>query len=152
MDRHPQLRVVGWNWFKRSGQTGRHRKSRTSIRERASMGFELLEARQMLAVTPLTLADSSFAGLSAFGDSSTPTMSADGQLICFQSAAENLVLNDNNGESDVFVFDRAANSVRLVSVALDGTAAGRSSQYSAPVISPDGRYIAFESSSAKPLA
>jgi hypothetical protein len=97
-------------------------------------------------VTPHTLADASFAGISAFGESSTPSMSADGQLIAFQSIADNLVPNDTNGESDVFVYNRATNSVMLASVALDGTAAGGCNQYSVPVISPDGRYVAFESS------
>jgi len=80
-------------------------------------------------------------------------MSADGQLIVFQSKADNLVPNDTNGQSDVFVYNRASNSVTLASVALDGTAAGNCNQYSAPVISPDGRYVAFENSnnSSDPL-
>jgi RHS repeat-associated protein len=113
--------------------------------------FEWLEARQLLSVMPLTLADTSFAGASAFGESSTPSMSADGQLVVFQSKADNLVPNDTNGYSDVFVYNRATNAVTLVSVALDGTAAGDCNQYSNPVISPDGRYVAFESSSSNPL-
>jgi Tol biopolymer transport system component len=105
--------------------------------------FEALESRQLLTVAPLTLADPSYAGVSAFGDSSfdagtasKPTMSADGQLMVFQSTADNLVPNDTNGQSDVFVYNRASNSVTLASVALDGTAAGNCNQYSAQQSAP----------------
>lgn len=122
---------------------GKSRKSRLRV--------EQLEDRTLWAVRPLTLADPSYAGLSAFGESSTPTLSTDGQLVVFQSTADNLVANDTNGTSDVFVYNRSTNRVDLVSVALDGSAAGNCNQYSAPVISPDGRYIAFESRSSNPL-
>ena len=128
----------------RSPSIGRGR--RLSKRRGPRLAFEPFEARMLLAVQPLTLADPAYAGLSAFGDSSTPSMTDDGQLIAFQSLADNLVPNDTNGESDVFVYNRTTHAVTLVSVALDGTAAGRSNQYSAPVMSPNGRYIAFESS------
>ncbi len=113
--------------------------------------FEALESRMLLAVLPLTYADQGLSGISAFGSSSTPSMSADGQLVVFQSDADNIVPNDTNGQSDVFLYNRAVGSVSLISVALDGTAAGRGSQYTSPVISPDGRYVAFESSSTNPL-
>ena len=112
---------------------------------------EILEQRMLLAAEPLTQVDAAFFGSAAFGESKTPSISLDGQLIVFQSNAENLVPNDVNGESDVFLFNRATNTVSLVSVSLDGTAAGRCNEYSAPVISPDGRYVAFESRSENAL-
>jgi Tol biopolymer transport system component len=141
-----KARAAGASLLKRSRRANRLDKRRRTGRLGRPILFESLESRQLLTVAPLTLADPSLAGISAFGDSSTPTMSADGQLIAFQSTADNLVPNDANHQSDVFVYNRASNSVTLASVALDGTAAGNCNGYSAPVISPDGRYIAFECS------
>jgi RHS repeat-associated protein len=101
----------------------------------------------MMAIQALTSADSSFLGDAPFGESEAPSISSDGQLIVFESTAANLVANDFNGDSDVFLYHRATKKVSLVSVALDGEAAGRCNQYSAPAISPDGRYVVFESQS-----
>lgn len=50
--------------------------------------------------------------------------------------------NDNNNESDVFVFDRNQNSIKRVSISSGGDADGPSYE---PSISSDGRYIAFSS-------
>jgi len=52
------------------------------------------------------------------------------------------VQNDNNNESDVFVFDRNQNSIKRVSISSGGDADGPSYE---PSISSDGRYIAFSS-------
>src|SRR6266436_541809 len=41
------------------------------------------------------------------GNSSSPTMSADGRWIVFESRASDLVANDTNGVSDVFIADLA---------------------------------------------
>src|SRR5262249_13569890 len=51
------------------------------------------------------------------GASSVPSISANGQFIAFQSNSTNLVVGqtDTNGFSDVFVFDRVAGTMRLVS-------------------------------------
>lgn len=76
-------------------------------------------------------------------DSYTPSISADGRYIAFRSDAENLVLNDTNDSSDVFVYDRQVRRLERVSVASDGSQANGGSF--SPVISADGNYIAFES-------
>ncbi len=81
-------------------------------------------------------------GREATADSSAPSISADGQLVAFQSDADDLVPDDRNGAPDVFVWREGA-GVRRVSVAPDGTEGnGQSAQ---PAISDDGRHVAFAS-------
>jgi Tol biopolymer transport system component len=45
-----------------------------------------------------------------------PALSADGRLVAFESAASNLVPWDDNGMSDVFVFDRTTGKIERVSL------------------------------------
>src|SRR5262249_58013850 len=92
-------------------------------------------------VQPLSLAEPSLWGDTGLKASSTPSISSDGQLVAFASDADNLVPNDTNGLTDTFVFNRATGAVSLVSVGVSGNAAGSDSL---PVISPDGRYVAFQ--------
>lgn len=69
--------------------------------------------------------------------------SYDGSRIVFSSDASNLVPNDNNGELDIFLYERSNGETRRISVAADGTEGnGRSGQ---PQITPDGRYVVFRS-------
>lgn len=77
-------------------------------------------------------------------DSGAPSLSADGNWVAFESAADNLVANDTNRASDVFVRDLAQGITRLASVDVTGgfSAAGNSV---APLISADGRWVVFES-------
>ena len=77
------------------------------------------------------------------GASYEPSMSSTGRYIAFTSYATNLVANDTNGVSDVFVLDRSTGEFRIVSSGVDGAQAdGNSGE---PFISDDGRYIAFSS-------
>jgi hypothetical protein len=114
---------------------------------RRRLELEWLEDRTLLTIQPVTLADPGLWGNSGVKDSSHPSISADGQLIAFVSSADNLVPNDNNGLPDAFVYDRSTGMVSLVSVGPGGTAAGIDLG-PWPVISPDGRYVAFESGEA----
>ncbi len=75
-----------------------------------------------------------------------PSLSADGTKVAFYSYAANLAPGDTNGRADVFVRDRRAGTTVRVSDGLedadgDGTSA-------LPALSGDGRYVAFESTSA----
>ena len=81
-------------------------------------------------------------GAQADGPSSAPDISEDGRFVVFQSAATNLVENDNNGHVDIFVRDLVANSTRLVSL-LPGLEMDGDS--TTPAISADGRYVSFTS-------
>lgn len=76
-----------------------------------------------------------------------PAISADGRFVAFDHLADGLVAEDDNGVVDVFVHDRATGVTERVSVASDGTQGTRGS--SAPSISADGRYVAFESDAAE---
>ncbi len=59
----------------------------------------------------------------------------------FESEASNLVADDTNGWADIFVHDRETGETARVSVASDGTPGDSSSLE--PVISADGRHVAF---------
>jgi Tol biopolymer transport system component len=83
------------------------------------------------------------AGAEAHGDSSRPSISADGRYVAFESLASDLVADDTNGVCDVFVHDRQTGSTTLVSVTPGG--AGGNGPSSDPSISADGRSVAFES-------
>jgi Tol biopolymer transport system component len=72
-----------------------------------------------------------------------PSISADGRYVSFYSCASNLVDGDSNGRFDVFVRDRYTHRTTRVSLASDGTQADADS--SRGTISPDGRYVAFDS-------
>ncbi|MCX8072468.1 MAG: hypothetical protein N3C12_08460 [Candidatus Binatia bacterium] len=71
------------------------------------------------------------------------SLSGDGSLVVFYSAATNLVPGDTNARADVFVRRRDAGTTERVSVASDGSQANGHSTYAA--ISADGRWVAFQS-------
>ena len=70
------------------------------------------------------------------------SISGDGRYSVFSSVASNLVVNDTNSVSDVFVYDATNKTTRRVSVANATEGNGAST---VPVISQDGRYIAYQS-------
>lgn len=82
-------------------------------------------------------------GNQANGASFRPSISADGRYVAFYSDASNLVPGDQNGATDVFVYDRRSGAIRRVSVASGGLEANADSLR--PAISSDGRLVAFES-------
>src|ERR1041385_3275014 len=81
------------------------------------------------------------------GPSSNPQVSADGRFVVFESLASDLVDNDTNGLSDVFVRDLVLQTTELVSVDVDGIASGNGASDS-PSISADGRFAAFVSTAS----
>jgi Tol biopolymer transport system component len=83
------------------------------------------------------------AGFDGDNDSTNPAISGDGRFVAFQSVASNLVPNDTNNVSDVFVRDRLLGTTTLVSVSLQGSV-GSSASFS-PEISNDGRLVLFRS-------
>ena len=71
------------------------------------------------------------------------SVSADGRFLAFSSYADDLVTNDHNRVSDVFVFDAQGGTNQLVSAGTDGqSAAGYSNT---PRITGDGRHVVFVS-------
>src|SRR6187551_461121 len=83
-------------------------------------------------------------------NSNWPSASADGRYVAFSSWADNLVPDDANDNSDIFVRDLQTGTTRLVSLASDGTQANGSSF--TPSISADGNVIAFRSDATNLVA
>ena len=94
----------------------------------------------------LSARDATLPGGRASGSSTArgQCFSADGRLLVFTSTAEDLVSNDRNDAGDVFLQDLNTGATTLVSVAAAGTASGNGYSHS-PVISADGRFVAFTS-------
>ncbi|GGU20797.1 M36 family metallopeptidase [Nocardioides albus] len=72
------------------------------------------------------------------------SLSADGRYVAYDSLSTNLVGDDSNDTSDIFLRDREIGTTERVSVASDGTEANAHSDR--PAVSGDGRYVAFDSS------
>jgi Tol biopolymer transport system component len=85
----------------------------------------------------------SSAGVQGNESSTEPRLSADGNFVAYISTATNLVAGDTNARDDVFVRDRAAGTTVRASVSTAGTQ-GNGHCFT-PVISADGRAVAFES-------
>jgi Tol biopolymer transport system component len=80
------------------------------------------------------------------GFNNTFAISGNGRYVVFISDASNLVANDNNGKSDLFVRDLQAGTTQLVTVNAAGTGSGNDDVgIDPPVISDDGRFVAFTS-------
>jgi Tol biopolymer transport system component len=71
------------------------------------------------------------------------SISRDGRFVAFGSSATNLVRGDTNGVADAFVRDRQTGRTTRISLTARGTQADNHSRD--PVISADGRYVAFPS-------
>jgi Tol biopolymer transport system component len=76
----------------------------------------------------------------------SPAISADGNIVVYSSAASDLVTDDSNSLTDVFVSDRGRQQTNRVSRGLSGAQAnGSSAVDSPPAISADGQVVAFSS-------
>lgn len=73
--------------------------------------------------------------------STEPAISADGRWVAFTSDATNLVAGDSEGFTDIFLHDRETTTTVRVSQTPQGTGANANS--GTPVISADGRFVAF---------
>jgi Tol biopolymer transport system component len=84
------------------------------------------------------------------GDSTGPSISADGRYVTFASAATNLAAGDTNDALDVFVRDLRHGTTNRVSLDSRGRP-GDAPSYDAS-ISPNGRYVAFASDATNLVA
>jgi len=82
-------------------------------------------------------------GEQANGQSLFPTISGLGQMIGYTSIASNLVPNDTNSTTDIFLFDLSSTRTERVSVSTEGTQADEFSDVCD--IDRSGRYIVFSS-------
>jgi DNA-binding CsgD family transcriptional regulator len=95
---------------------------------------------EALAVGVLTVG---IDGQPANGNSTAPSISADGRYIAFESDATNLVPNDTNSVRDIFLIDRLTNETRRISMGMGGQEPNGPSFR--PSISADGKWLAFDS-------
>lgn len=76
-------------------------------------------------------------------------MTPDGRYVAFASAAENLVPGDTNGIPDVFERDLVGKVTTLISVGAQDRPGSSSGVWSdSPVVTPDGRYVAYYSTAS----
>ena len=98
-----------------------------------------LEDLQKNTVTLISADTKSVQGNNA---SVTPSISANGSSVAFASDADNLI-NDNNGNHDVFVKNITTGAIQLISTNTKGLSANGVSD--SPSISADGNKVAFRS-------
>jgi Tol biopolymer transport system component len=106
--------------------------------------------RDIAAGTTL-LVSAARSGRAGNGASSLPSISADGRIVSFESAASDLVASDRNKVADVFVRDLGKKATTRVSVSTGGVAQDKSVAkpfLQVSSISGDGRYVAFDSDGA----
>ena len=103
-----------------------------------------------------TLVSHTSASPSTSGNSSSSlgSISSDGRFAAFLSYATNLVNGqmDSNNTFDVFLFDRLSGSITLVSHASGSTITTGNGDSTTPIISADGSFIAYTSSSTNLVA
>jgi Tol biopolymer transport system component len=96
--------------------------------------------RQTNTTTRISVA---FDGTQANGGSDQPSLSGDGRLVAFTSAASNITEGDANGNRDAFVYDRQTNTAVNISVSSTGLQADLDSF--TPMLSANGRFVAYTS-------
>lgn len=99
-------------------------------------------------------------GAEANGHSHRAALSADGRFVAFRTVATNLDPRDPNTDFDIYLhdrdpdangtFDEGNGTTELVSVDITGTSSAGSCEW--PTISPDGRFVVFESEAANLVA
>jgi len=75
--------------------------------------------------------------------SGSPSINEDGRYVVFSSSANNLVANDTNDKTDIFLRDIESNTTKRLSISSASEQANDSSYY--PHISSYGAYVVFDS-------
>ncbi len=81
------------------------------------------------------------------GEPSRPSISANGDYIVYSSDASNIVPNDDNEASDVFLYNRQIGETELISVNSHGEPGNKNSFTRRPSVSENGRFVVFFSNS-----
>ncbi|MCK5377269.1 MAG: PD40 domain-containing protein, partial [Acidobacteria bacterium] len=118
--------------------------------EKLSIMLVLLLTAATGAAQVITRVSEATAGGAGNGDSrlmvSRWAINSDGRYVAFESDATDLVADDTNGVTDVFVRDVELGTTTRVSVDVNGEDADGPSED--PSISADGRYVAFRSAAS----
>ena len=83
-------------------------------------------------------------GIQGNGQSMNPYITPDGRYVAFDSSASNLVSDDTNGQRDIFLYDMVTNELKRANVSSSGAQATGGFS-SAANVTPDGRYVVFNS-------
>lgn len=103
-----------------------------------------------LVLGTTTRASIAYTGAEPSHACTAPSISLGGRYVAFQSPSHNLVSGDTNGQDDVFLRDMLLGTTERLSVSSSGQEGNSASHYAA--ISPDGRFVAFQSSSTNLVA
>jgi Tol biopolymer transport system component len=114
----------------------------TNLVPNDSNGSADIFVRDRQAATTILVSVSS-AGVLGDGDSVAPCISGNGRWVVFASLATNLVADDTNGRMDVFVHDVQTGETTRASLGFTGFQT--TGNCTSPVISDDGRIVAFVS-------
>ena len=87
-------------------------------------------------------------GTQTYNGRDIPVFAGGGRYVCFVSAGNNIVANDNNNRGDVFLRDLQSNTTTLVSVNVAGNPIVNGDAEKCR-ITPNARYVAFSSSSTE---
>jgi hypothetical protein len=124
---------------------GRHDQSLGRQRHKGwTLAVERLEDRFTPAIQAVSASNPAILNNSVPGTLSSQSVSDDGNLLVYASTQDNVVPNDTNGVSDVFLYNRATGTTTLISVNSAGTHSSNGNSTS-PVISGNGQYVAFVS-------
>ncbi len=95
----------------------------------------------------------STSGDEADGNSSNASITTGANLVAYQSDATNLVTGDSNGVTDIFVSQPKSKGGAITTrVSVDSSGNEGDLASSAPTISADGRYVAFQSNATNLVA
>ncbi len=95
--------------------------------------------------------ESAAAHLTTAGTAAAARITAEGRWVVFTSTAGDLTPNDGNASVDVFVRDRQTGTTELVSRRA-GDAGSASGGSWSPDVTPDGRYVVFQSTATNLVA
>jgi uncharacterized repeat protein (TIGR01451 family) len=109
----------------------------------AAIAFAAPANAALAAPGDLHLASASAAGVPSDGEALAPSVSADGAMVAFFSTATNLHPADTDAGPDVYVKNVRTDEVVLVSRGAGGAKGNGDSRL--PVVSPDGKRVAFVS-------
>jgi hypothetical protein len=112
------------------------------VKKTSGSSLDQIRARDLQA-SQSELISASPMGAAGNGKSSSPVISGDGRYVVFQSKASNVVPNDTNGMSDIFVRDRLLGVTMIVSANAQGRSGNGPSTL--PVMAANGRTVAFQS-------
>ena len=93
---------------------------------------------------PVTLVSTTPQGTTGDALSAAYAITPDGRYVLFSSSATDLLPGINDGQYNVYVRDVVAGTTTLVNVNSTGTGSSAQAAYD-PVITPDGRCVAFMS-------